>query len=818
MIPRASGALHSVLHREIAHCGPTMLILGILLLMFTGSTILETLVCLFDDQMLDHFNHDLAADLLVQSNACTHSLLSQAPITHADGLLHVTVPIVALIVCVGMVATAWDATFFRLAIADINAVQSQSQSLLRWLSHECRSPVAAAMLSLDTAVSDILPNVKALLLGFLGGSSEGQKQERRLPAQLDVEWEELRASLKMVEQPMQSLSNVLDNMLLYMRRERSFLSSRQSVEAQIWGNHAISLTSVWAAAWQNASALEGVSQSQGNQGRLQGSSGTGVQVQHWLARADDHAAATTGTIDDTFHAIDAAEEMRRVQCSSSVTFSTAVQVLTNYLSNAVKYGTLGGAGLRCVVRFTLYDAAWLKAARAKHKHAADKPAMRATQITPLQPQVAQSNALNHIDASATMDSCSTPGKQYLHFSDEIRAAWRVARTLQQQSTIKTGDHAQAEQKHIPGSGRAVGDKTCGVLVLSVIDQGVGLSPADAATLFQPFTRLRSGGNVRGNGLGLWLMKGLVDSQGGAVGVHSAGLGGGCCFCAALPVLLRPTSGAAAPGVLADASSQGDGPMPFHRAASLDTASVLISGGAITRAASHASSSAGGSKGTAANDCKLLPSLDSKTSHHVTVPVPAGDAKDSQPSVPPHLPEALMPAAISSAGDSVVLGETRSFSTTSAPSARHSGASALPHLRVLVVDDSPTNRIMMARGIARRGHDVQQANDGMEALEVYTAALGRSQAFDLIVTDMTMPRMCGDELATALHAAWAEHCLEQGQAGDPSDSGPIVIGVTGNAMEGDVDAFLVAGAHAVLLKPTTITKVLQEAAAAMSLRE
>jgi CheY-like chemotaxis protein len=130
------------------------------------------------------------------------------------------------------------------------------------------------------------------------------------------------------------------------------------------------------------------------------------------------------------------------------------------------------------------------------------------------------------------------------------------------------------------------------------------------------------------------------------------------------------------------------------------------------------------------------------------------------------------------------------------------------MHVLVVDDSPTNRIMMARGIARQGHTVVQANDGMEALQLYVDALASGLPFHLLVTDMTMPRMCGDELATAVHAAHAEHVM-----GGGSGCGTVVIGVTGNAMKGEVEGFLAAGAHAVLLKPATVARVLEEAAAA-----
>ncbi len=131
------------------------------------------------------------------------------------------------------------------------------------------------------------------------------------------------------------------------------------------------------------------------------------------------------------------------------------------------------------------------------------------------------------------------------------------------------------------------------------------------------------------------------------------------------------------------------------------------------------------------------------------------------------------------------------------------------INVLVVDDSPTNRVMMARGIARRGFNVTQACDGGEALEKFVAALQGGFPFTLIVSDLTMPRMNGAELATSVQSVWSDYKLANESQEQPFDD-PVFIGVTGNAMEGDVDSFLAAGAHVVLLKPASVSKVLQTA--------
>lgn len=57
--------------------------------------------------------------------------------------------------------------------------------------------------------------------------------------------------------------------------------------------------------------------------------------------------------------------------------------------------------------------------------------------------------------------------------------------------------------------------------------------------------------------------------------------------------------------------------------------------------------------------------------------------------------------------------------------------------ILVVDDSTTNRDMLARRLERHGHLVAKAGSGCEALEAM-----RAKAFDLVLLDLMMPEMDG----------------------------------------------------------------------------
>jgi signal transduction histidine kinase len=76
--------------------------------------------------------------------------------------------------------------------------------------------------------------------------------------------------------------------------------------------------------------------------------------------------------------------------------------------------------------------------------------------------------------------------------------------------------------------------------LEVTDTGIGIAPQDIPRLFTAFEQLDAGTRKRhaGTGLGLALVKRLVEAQGGTVGVTST-LGAGATFFATLP--RRPDS-------------------------------------------------------------------------------------------------------------------------------------------------------------------------------------------------------------------------------------------------------------------------------------
>jgi len=69
------------------------------------------------------------------------------------------------------------------------------------------------------------------------------------------------------------------------------------------------------------------------------------------------------------------------------------------------------------------------------------------------------------------------------------------------------------------------------------------------------------------------------------------------------------------------------------------------------------------------------------------------------------------------------------------------------LNVLIVDDEPSVQRFVERVLSEAGYATTVAGDGPEALE----AASRMEELDLVVTDVMMPQMSGDELGRRLRA-------------------------------------------------------------------
>lgn len=104
------------------------------------------------------------------------------------------------------------------------------------------------------------------------------------------------------------------------------------------------------------------------------------------------------------------------------------------------------------------------------------------------------------------------------------------------------------------------------------------------------------------------------------------------------------------------------------------------------------------------------------------------------------------------------------------------------MRILIAEDNANNRDLLERRLQRQGWQVIVATDGVEAVEQCQA-----HAPDLILMDVTMPRMTGLEAARKLRA-------------DPATATVRIIAVTAHAMEESKLECLAAGCDDFVAKP------------------
>jgi DNA-binding NtrC family response regulator len=67
-------------------------------------------------------------------------------------------------------------------------------------------------------------------------------------------------------------------------------------------------------------------------------------------------------------------------------------------------------------------------------------------------------------------------------------------------------------------------------------------------------------------------------------------------------------------------------------------------------------------------------------------------------------------------------------------------------RILVVDDEPSLRGLIARGLRERGHEAVEVADGLSAVDAVRSA---SAPFDLVITNSRMPHLSGSKLVECL---------------------------------------------------------------------
>jgi two-component system sensor histidine kinase RpfC len=348
------------------------------------------------------------------------------------------------------------------------------------------------------------------------------------------------------------------------------------------------------------------------------------------------------------------------------------------------------------------------------------------------------------------------------------------------------------------------------LKFSVRDTGIGIPPEAQARIFESFTQADQTTTRRfgGTGLGTTIAKQLVELMGGRIGLESA-VGLGSTFWFETELEKQPERGGAGAGELAEARVLLVGFPPAIR----ETVEDALAGWGATPVA-VASVDEGVSR--------LVAEISLARPYHSALLYSEGKdlqiaqrfrraAPDPAPPVVLAIPRNtdVQRFAALSAGFGAVLElpfekrqmfnvlhsvtageESREGVVRLQDYAQRSGASR--GLHVLVADDNPTNREVLARILERGGHTATVVSDGERALDALDGG-----KFDVALIDRNMPRLSGIETVQAIR-------LTAGAR----DRLPVVVLSADATPEAKREA-LEAGADAFLAKPIEAARLLQE---------
>jgi two-component system sensor histidine kinase KdpD len=165
---------------------------------------------------------------------------------------------------------------------------------------------------------------------------------------------------------------------------------------------------------------------------------------------------------------------------------------------------------------------------------------------------------NLLDLSKLQAGSATPRSDWVSIEDLVTAAGEGLRgepvdvrlTIDPDVPEVRADAAQLERAFANllengrryGGGRPIsvhGRRAGSRVLVSVVDQGPGIEPAEQSRIFEPFYRGRSAAAATwtGSGLGLAIVKGFIEANGGTIAVQSLP-GQGTSFLVSLPIAER----------------------------------------------------------------------------------------------------------------------------------------------------------------------------------------------------------------------------------------------------------------------------------------
>ncbi|KHN49889.1 histidine kinase [Pectobacterium fontis] len=316
----------------------------------------------------------------------------------------------------------------------------------------------------------------------------------------------------------------------------------------------------------------------------------------------------------------------------------------------------------------------------------------------------------------------------------------------------------------------------GYLEFVVRDTGVGIQPREAVKLFDPFFQAGSGvqRHFQGTGLGLAICEKLVNLMDGDITIESEP-GLGSLFGIRIPLYKARYAPAAI-----NASLQGKMCWLRVRNVRLEAYLQTLLQGQGVQAVRYQNQMVSPddvmiSDYTSTDNIAARAHIMMSGAHNGAAQEVSEGNWVQGTSTPQHLPDLL---------ERIYRAESEDRARAEIlPPLAHYERAENGDIMILVVDDHPINRRLLADQLGSLGYQAMTANDGIDALGVLS-----KNHIDIVLTDVNMPNMDG--------YLFTRRMREQGLRFP-------VIGVTANALAEERDRCLEAGMDHCLSKPVTL---------------
>ncbi len=341
------------------------------------------------------------------------------------------------------------------------------------------------------------------------------------------------------------------------------------------------------------------------------------------------------------------------------------------------------------------------------------------------------------------------------------------------------------------------------------DTGIGMDEAFIKTIFDPFSRSKQSGNIEGTGLGMSITRNLVRMMDGDIRVQSQP-GQGSTFTVQLHLRLQDLA-AEDVGQLADLRVL---VADDDETCCVTTCEILqgigmrpewVTDGRQAVDRTLAATQAGEDFSAVILDWKM-PGMDGvetarqirrQVGDHVPIIILSAydwsdiEAEARQAGISAFIEKPLFRSRLVFALKSVLAGE--GGQPELAPSALEEGSFA--GKRVLLVEDNQLNREIAQELLSFIGVDVDQAEDGAQAVKKISGS--QPGYYDLVFMDIQMPVMNGYDAARAIRAL------------DRPDAGTVpIVAMTANAFADDILRAKEAGMNDHVSKPVEVEKLME----------